>query len=105
MAPINTHSKDKDCSALAMLADLSLEAVSDTCACGGLLDRTNTHVLLSPDAIARVIAITPASDHAIAMTPEGVAEGKTCKTHDLISLSLISRQPYVILHLNRQENH
>eukprot|EP00957_Ditylum_brightwellii_P034151 2588403-Ditylum_brightwellii.AAC.1 len=65
MAPVNTHSKDKDCSALATLADLSLEAVSDPCAHGGLLDRTNTHVLLLPNAIA----ITPASDHVIAMTP------------------------------------
>eukprot|EP00957_Ditylum_brightwellii_P032432 2457233-Ditylum_brightwellii.AAC.1 len=66
MAPLNTHSKDKDCSALAMLADLSPEAVSDPCARGGLSDRTNAHVLLSPDAIARAIAITPAS---IATTP------------------------------------
>eukprot|EP00957_Ditylum_brightwellii_P139763 10650552-Ditylum_brightwellii.AAC.1 len=52
-----------------MLADLSLEAISDPCARGGLLDRTNTHVLSSPDVIARSIAITPASDHAIATTP------------------------------------
>eukprot|EP00957_Ditylum_brightwellii_P017088 1288655-Ditylum_brightwellii.AAC.1 len=60
-----------------MLADLSPEAVSDLCAHGGLLDRTNTHVLSSPNAIACAIAITPASDHAIATTPEGVAEGET----------------------------
>eukprot|EP00957_Ditylum_brightwellii_P100216 7637124-Ditylum_brightwellii.AAC.1 len=65
MAPITTHSKDKDYSALAMLADLSPDAVSDPCAHGGLLDHTNTHVLLSPDAIACAIAITPASDQAI----------------------------------------
>eukprot|EP00957_Ditylum_brightwellii_P061323 4654377-Ditylum_brightwellii.AAC.1 len=69
MVPINTHSKDKDCSALAILADLSPEAVSDPCARGGLLDCTNMHVLSSPDAIACAIAITPASDHAIATTP------------------------------------
>eukprot|EP00957_Ditylum_brightwellii_P145182 11057929-Ditylum_brightwellii.AAC.1 len=49
-----------------MLADLSPEAVSDPCEHGRLLDRTNAHVLSSPDAIARAIAITPAS---IAMTP------------------------------------
>eukprot|EP00957_Ditylum_brightwellii_P153783 11705279-Ditylum_brightwellii.AAC.1 len=52
-----------------MLADLSPEAVSDPCARDGLLDRTNAHVLSSPNAIARVIAITPASDHVIATTP------------------------------------
>eukprot|EP00957_Ditylum_brightwellii_P153971 11719358-Ditylum_brightwellii.AAC.1 len=49
-----------------MLADLSLEAVSNPCAHGGLsdpcvLDYTNTHALSSPDAIAHAIAITPAS--------------------------------------------
>eukprot|EP00957_Ditylum_brightwellii_P078414 5963323-Ditylum_brightwellii.AAC.1 len=75
MAPINTHYKDKDCSALVMLTALSPEAVSNPCACGGLLnpcvsDRTNTHALLSPDAIAHVIAITPASAHVIRTTPE-----------------------------------
>eukprot|EP00957_Ditylum_brightwellii_P137948 10517307-Ditylum_brightwellii.AAC.1 len=58
-----------------MLADLSLEAVSNPCARGGLSDpcvsdRTNTHALLSPDAIAHAIVITPASAHAIATTPE-----------------------------------
>eukprot|EP00957_Ditylum_brightwellii_P125098 9536394-Ditylum_brightwellii.AAC.1 len=41
-----------------MLADLSLEAVFNPCARGGLLDCTNTHVLSSPDAIARAIVIT-----------------------------------------------
>eukprot|EP00957_Ditylum_brightwellii_P024068 1815209-Ditylum_brightwellii.AAC.1 len=60
-----------------MLADLSPEAVSDPCAHGGLLDCTNMHVLSSPNAIAHAIVISPASDHGIATTPEGVAEGKT----------------------------
>eukprot|EP00957_Ditylum_brightwellii_P079211 6024465-Ditylum_brightwellii.AAC.1 len=49
-----------------MLADLSPEAVSDPCERGGLLDRTNVHVLSSLDAIACAIAITPA---LIATTP------------------------------------
>jgi len=75
MAPLNTHSKDKDCSALAMLADLSPEAVSDPCERGGLSDRTNAHVLSSPDAIA----ITPASDHAIATTPSVEACFRPCR--------------------------
>eukprot|EP00957_Ditylum_brightwellii_P095009 7235307-Ditylum_brightwellii.AAC.1 len=66
MAPINTHSKDKDCSVLAMLAGLSPEAVSNPCARGELSDPcvsdcTNTHALSSPDEIAHAIAITPAS--------------------------------------------
>eukprot|EP00957_Ditylum_brightwellii_P033355 2526676-Ditylum_brightwellii.AAC.1 len=38
MAQINTHSQDKDCSALTMLADLSPEAVSNPRACGKLSD-------------------------------------------------------------------
>eukprot|EP00957_Ditylum_brightwellii_P198523 15130370-Ditylum_brightwellii.AAC.1 len=75
MAPINTHPKDKDCSALAMLAELSPEAVSNPCARGGLLDPcvsdcTNTYALSSPNAIAHAIAIMPASASAIAATPE-----------------------------------
>eukprot|EP00957_Ditylum_brightwellii_P149187 11360958-Ditylum_brightwellii.AAC.1 len=58
-----------------MLADLSPEAVSNPCEHGGLSnpcvsDRTNTHDLSSPNAIAHAIAITPASAHVIATTPE-----------------------------------
>eukprot|EP00957_Ditylum_brightwellii_P106974 8161333-Ditylum_brightwellii.AAC.1 len=58
-----------------MLADLSPEAVSNPCACGGLSDpcvsdRTNMHALSSPDGIAHAIVITSASAHAITTTPE-----------------------------------
>eukprot|EP00957_Ditylum_brightwellii_P161148 12270140-Ditylum_brightwellii.AAC.1 len=77
MAPISTHFKDKDCSALAMFADLSTEAVFNPRAHGRLSDpcvsdqRTGPPACADPHltAFAQPVPVTTMPHMEITNTP------------------------------------